>query len=54
MEKIPFLQIRSASNVLGDRDKRRWKMNEAGQNLNNSLISLIQKLKKADETLFGI
>jgi futalosine hydrolase len=54
MEQIPFLQIRSASNVLGDRDKRRWKMNEAGQNLNNSLISLIQKLKKADETLFGI
>jgi futalosine hydrolase len=54
MEKIPFLQIRSATNVLGDRDKKRWKINEAGHNLNNLLIDLIQKLEKADETLFRI
>ena len=54
MEKIPFLQIRAVSNVLGDRDRLRWKMKEAGQNLHNTLVTLIQKLEKADETLFGI
>jgi futalosine hydrolase len=54
MEKIPFLQIRSVSNVLGDRDKSRWKLKEAGQSLHSSLVSLIQKLEKADETLFRI
>ena len=52
MEKIPFLQIRSVSNVLGDRDKKRWKIKESIENLNDTLISLIQKLEKADETLF--
>jgi futalosine hydrolase len=54
MEKIPFLQIRSVSNVLGDRDKNRWKLAEAGQSLHNALISLIQKLEKTNETLFRI
>ena len=54
MEKIPFLQIRSVSNVLGDRDKSRWKIKEAGQNLHQTLVTLIQKLEKADETLFRI
>lgn len=54
MEKIPFLQIRAVSNVLGDRDKSRWELKEAGQNLHHSLVSLIQKLEKADETLLGI
>jgi futalosine hydrolase len=53
-EKIPFLQIRSVSNVLGDRDKSRWKLQEAEQNLHSTLVSLIQKLEKADETLFRI
>ena len=54
MEKIPFLQIRSVSNVLGDRDKSRWKLKEARKSLHESLIFLIQKLEKADETLFRI
>ena len=53
MEGIPFLQIRAVSNVLGDRDKTRWKMEEAGHNLHNTLFNIIQKLEKADETLFG-
>ena len=54
MEKIPFLQIRSVSNITGDRDKSRWKIKEAAHNLNKSLVTLIQKFEKADETLFGI
>jgi futalosine hydrolase len=54
MEKIPFLQIRSVSNLLGDRDKSRWKLKEAIESLNNFLINGIQKLEKEDETLFRI
>jgi futalosine hydrolase len=54
MEKIPFLQIRSVSNILGDRDKSRWKLEEARDSLHKALKHLIQKLDKADETLFRI
>jgi futalosine hydrolase len=54
MEEIPFLQIRSVSNVLGERNKKHWKLNEARESLHESLIFLIQKLVKADETLFRI
>jgi futalosine hydrolase len=54
MENIPFLQIRSVSNQLGDRDKNRWKLKEARESLHGSLVSLIQKLEKTDETLFRI
>lgn len=53
METIPFLQIRAVSNTIGDRDKTRWKLEEAGHNLHNILTDIIQKLEKADETLFG-
>ena len=44
MEKIPFLQIRSLSNYVGERNKKKWKMNESIINLNNELISLLHKL----------
>jgi futalosine hydrolase len=54
MEAIPFLQIRSVSNVTGDRDKKRWKLKEAVENLNKSLVFLIQKLETTNETLFRI
>jgi len=54
MEKIPFLQIRSVSNVTGDRDKSRWKLKEARESLHKSLVFLFQKLENADETLFRI
>jgi futalosine hydrolase len=54
MEQIPFLQIRSVSNMLGDRDKSRWKFKEARESLHKTLVILIQKLEKADETLFRI
>jgi futalosine hydrolase len=54
MEKIPFLQIRSISNALGERDKRKWKLTEARESLHGSLAFLIKKLEKADESLFRI
>jgi len=54
MEKVPFLQIRAISNTTGDRDKNRWKLKEALKSLHEVLVVMIQKLEKADETLFGI
>lgn len=54
MENIPFLQIRAVSNVIGDRDKSHWKLKQAITSLNESLVSLIQKLEHADETLIRI
>lgn len=54
MEKIPFLQIRSVSNVLGERDKARWKISEALLHLNEALIDFIKKLQTTDETIFRI
>lgn len=53
-ENIPFLQIRSVSNEIGERDKTKWKMKEAINNLNVQLISLLKKLSAYDETYFRI
>ncbi len=44
MEKIPFLQIRSISNYIGERNKQKWKMKDSILNLNNELIRLLEKL----------
>ncbi len=44
MEKIPFLQIRSVSNYIGERNKKKWNMKESIINLNNELTSLLYKL----------
>jgi futalosine hydrolase len=44
MEKIPFLQIRSVSNYIGDRNKKNWNLKESIINLNNELTSLLYKL----------
>ncbi|MBK6633698.1 MAG: futalosine hydrolase [Chitinophagaceae bacterium] len=43
-ENIPFLQIRSISNYVGERDKIKWKLKEAIENLNIDLIKLINRL----------
>ena len=43
-EKIPFLQLRSISNYVGERDKTKWMMKEAIENLNNELQILINGL----------
>ena len=42
-EKIPFLQLRSVSNYVGERDKSKWALREAIMNLNIELQRLIIK-----------
>lgn len=44
MEKIPFLQIRSVSNYIAERNKQKWNMKEAVENLNKELISILIQL----------
>ena len=40
-ENIPFIQLRTVSNYVGQRDKSRWQMKEALQNLATQLQSLV-------------
>lgn len=44
LEKIPFLQIRSLSNFVGERDKSKWEMDKAIFCLNLELQRVIVKL----------
>lgn len=44
-EKIPFLQIRSISNYIGERDKKKWKIKDAIVNLNRELTSIFDSLQ---------
>jgi futalosine hydrolase len=53
-EKIPFLQIRSISNYIGERDKKKWDITGAITNLNADLISLLTELSTKDETYFRL
>lgn len=43
-QHIPFLQLRSISNNVGERDKTKWKINEAIHNLNIELLKLTGSL----------
>ena len=45
MEKIPFLQIRSISNYIGERNKKKWDMKDSIVKLNKELIRIITSLK---------
>ncbi|GAB3430378.1 futalosine hydrolase [Niabella aquatica] len=44
MEKIPFLQIRSLSNYVGERDKSRWQISDAIANLNGALLRVAEQV----------
>jgi futalosine hydrolase len=44
MENVPFLQVRSMSNYIGERNKKNWNMKESIVNLNTELIQLVQNL----------
>lgn len=44
-EEIPFLQLRSVSNYVGERDKSKWKIKESFENLNAELTTLIKQLR---------
>jgi futalosine hydrolase len=41
MENIPFVQIRSISNYIGERNRKKWDMNQSIINLNDALIKTI-------------
>ena len=43
-EQIPFLQVRSISNYIAERNKKNWNMKESIINLNHELISLLENL----------
>lgn len=43
---IPFLQIRSVSNYIGERNKAKWKLQEAIYNLNEAVFNYIEALSK--------
>lgn len=44
MEKIPFIQLRSVSNYIAERNKKNWNMKDSILNLNKELIKLLNKL----------
>ena len=44
LEEVPFIQVRSISNVVGERDKKNWKMDEAISALNKALDTLYAEL----------
>jgi futalosine hydrolase len=44
MEKVPFVQIRAISNYIGERNKKKWDMNDSINNLNQALKSIINSL----------
>jgi futalosine hydrolase len=44
MENIPFLQIRSMSNYIGERNKKNWNMKASIVNLNHELIKIVQSI----------
>ena len=43
-EKVPFMQIRSISNYVGERNKEKWKLSDAINNLNEELNRIVDKL----------
>lgn len=53
-ENIAFLQIRSVSNEIGERDKTKWNIKAAVHNLNDKLISLLNNLAAEDESFLAI
>jgi len=42
----PFIQLRAVSNYIGERNKAKWKMQEAIYNLNEALLKLLDELHK--------
>lgn len=46
MEDIPFIHLRSISNFVGERDKSKWKLKLACENLATGIIEIIEKLTK--------
>ena len=45
-EAVAFLQLRSISNMVGERDKTKWKMEDAITNLNKELVRFLKPKEK--------
>ena len=45
MQQIPFIQIRGISNLVGERDKTKWKIPESLLAATNACINLINKIQ---------
>lgn len=43
-QKVNFLQLRSMSNYVGERDKLKWELKNAIENLDKQLLKIIEKL----------
>jgi len=43
MEQVPFLQLRSISNYIGERNRKKWDMKSSVNNLNDTMTHLIKK-----------
>lgn len=43
-ENVPFLQVRSVSNFVGERNKSNWKLKESIEGLNDTLIQIVDEL----------
>ncbi len=43
---IPFIQVRTISNYVGERNKENWKIKEAIDNLNEHLLKYVERLYK--------
>ena len=44
MESVPFIQLRSTSNYIAERNKKKWNMKESIINLNTALIKILEQL----------
>jgi len=44
MEGVPFVQLRSMSNYIAERNKKNWNMKESIVNLNAALIQLVENI----------
>ena len=43
-KKVPFLQLRAVSNLVGDRNKANWKLLQAFENLSNSITQILNTI----------
>ena len=40
-EQVPFLQLRAISNIVGERDMKKWALDESIKNLNEELLKIV-------------
>ncbi len=45
MKAVPFIQMRTISNMVGDRDKQKWQLKPAIEHLNDTLIKYLDILQ---------